>query len=557
MSITGEKMKKLKKTISVDEKELFKSGKLKTIDAHYVNENGIVYLIKENGTKERIGSIEWWERAENFKAEQEKHPNQPQKEFKNHLLSCGLCNEHKNSTALLNLVATNRCNLRCWYCFFYAEKSGFVYEPSLEEIKKMFEIAKEINGYMPPLQITGGEPTLRNDLEEIIRVAKKLGSPHIQLNTNSVKIAIDYYNNPEETIEELRKLRSAGLNTIYTSFDGIDEKTNFKNHFELPLALKAYSEAGIKSIVLVPTVYRSEMNGIPDNLSQVNGIVKFAIKHRSFGIKGVNFQPISMVGSTPKNQRDKLRVTQSDIIEELKGVGLDNYEYWYPVSSVQYLADLIAKDENHVRFYNNELCGVATYVFLDENDRVYPITNFIDADEFLKDLEKLNKSLYNKLIFGIELASEALRSMSVKKALARRLKRYIIKDELPDGTKISEILNDVIETGTYSSLGMFHEKAMFIGMMHFMDPYNYDVNRVKRCSIHYATPIGVIPFCTYNVFPHIYRDNIMKFFRVKDVNTFEQLLEDEKKEAIKVLGFRKVIKNDSEYQRFLKDIYDV
>ena len=34
--------------------------------------------------------------------------------------NCGLCGRHKSHTALLNLVVTNRCNLRCWYCFFFA-----------------------------------------------------------------------------------------------------------------------------------------------------------------------------------------------------------------------------------------------------------------------------------------------------------------------------------------------------------------------------------------------------------------------------------------------------
>jgi uncharacterized radical SAM superfamily Fe-S cluster-containing enzyme len=35
--------------------------------------------------------------------------------------------------------------------------------------------------------------------------------------------------------------------------------------------------------------------------------------------------------------------------------------------------------------------------------------------------------------------------------------------------------------------------------MAFMDQYNFDVNRVRRCVIHYVTPsMKVIPFCAYN-----------------------------------------------------------
>jgi len=35
--------------------------------------------------------------------------------------------------------------------------------------------------------------------------------------------------------------------------------------------------------------------------------------------------------------------------------------------------------------------------------------------------------------------------------------------------------------------------------MHFRDAYNYDIERVKLCLIHYATPDGKLyPFCRYN-----------------------------------------------------------
>jgi uncharacterized radical SAM superfamily Fe-S cluster-containing enzyme len=50
--------------------------------------------------------------------------------------------------------------------------------------------------------------------------------------------------------------------------------------------------------------------------------------------------------------------------------------------------------------------------------------------------------------------------------------------------------------------------------MHFMDAYNYDVERVKRCAIHYAVPGGlIIPFCAYNSGPN-YRDAIEKKYSI-------------------------------------------
>ena len=58
-------------------------------------------------------------------------------------------------------------------------------------------------------------------------------------------------------------------------------------------------------------------------------------------------------------------------------------------------------------------------------------------------------------------------------------------------------------------------KTMFLGMMHFQDEYNYDIHRVEKCDISYAMPDGeILPFCTFNVFPEIYRDKVQKQFSI-------------------------------------------
>ena len=60
----------------------------------------------------------------------------------------------------------------------------------------------------------------------------------------------------------------------------------------------------------------------------------------------------------------------------------------------------------------------------------------------------------------------------------------------------------------YRTLAALHDKLLLVGMMHFMDPYNFDLERVQRCCIHYAVPDGrIIPFCTMN---SIHRPKIEK-----------------------------------------------
>ena len=64
------------------------------------------------------------------------------------------------------------------------------------------------------------------------------------------------------------------------------------------------------------------------------------------------------------------------------------------------------------------------------------------------------------------------------------------------------------------SVGKFTWKTLMIGAMHFQDAYNYDIERVKRCVIHYATPDDrIIPFCAYNGGP-TFREEVEKNFSV-------------------------------------------
>jgi hypothetical protein len=401
--------------------------------------------------------------------------------------SCGLCKIHKSQTALLNIVLTNRCDIVCWYCFFYARKAGYVYEPTLEQIRHMIRVAKSIRPVATnAVQLTGGEPTLRDDIVEIIRLIKEEGIEHIQVNTNGIRLARE----PDFA----KKVRDAGCNTIYLSFDGIDEKTNPKNHPEVPKILKNCRKAEL-GVVLVPTVIK----GVNDH--QIGDIVRFASRNIDV-VRGVNFQPVSLVGSMPRREREKVRVTIPDVIIALEEQtnGEIGREDFYPVPSVAPISHFVESITGIPQYEltTHWACGMATYVFKDDEGRLTPVTRFIDVEGLF---EYLNEK------------SEELRGSRIRKIKAFKgiidLRKFVDNTRAPKGFDITKILFDVLVRHDYTSLGKFHARSLFIGIMHFQDLYNYDMERVKRCEIHYATPDGkIIPFCTFNVIPELYRDKV-------------------------------------------------
>ena len=88
-----------------------------------------------------------------------------------------------------------------------------------------------------------------------------------------------------------------------------------------------------------------------------------------------------------------------------------------------------------------------------------------------------------------------------------KLSSFLDKEKAPKQATYKMIYNVLIK-GDFNSTAEFHRNTLFIGVMHFQDAYNFDVERVSRCGIHYALPDGrVVPFCSYNT---IYRDEFEK-----------------------------------------------
>ncbi len=418
--------------------------------------------------------------------------------------NCGLCPIHKSHTALANIVLTNRCNLSCWYCFFYAEAAGYVYEPSLEQLRFMIRRLKQ-QGVTMAVQLTGGEPTLRDDLIDIVKMLKEEGVRHIQLNTNGIKFAELYFQDPQKAIEYTRALREAGVNTVYLSFDGVTGKTNWKNHWEIPFIFEVFRKGGMTSVVLVPTVIRS----INDH--ELGLIIKFAAKHMDI-VRGVNFQPVSLTGMVPRSERQKLRITIPEAIKKIEEQtdGQIHKDAWYPVPVTVPLSRFIEAITGEPQFEmtNHPHCGAATYVFVERKNgvpvRFIPVTDFIDIQGFLEYIE--------------EKAEEIKKGKSKIIALAKilyNLKKFIDEEKAPKEFNVWKLLFNIIVRRNYKALGEWHYHFLFLGMMHFMDLYNYDIARVMRCNIHYLVPDGrLIPFCTFNVLNDVYRDYIQKEYQI-------------------------------------------
>ena len=105
-------------------------------------------------------------------------------------LHCDACGKnHKPNIVFVDV--TNRCNMNCPICIATIRGMGFDFNPPLEYFEKLFADLAKMDP-PPVVQLFGGEPTVRDDLLEIINIARKLGlRPHVV--TNGVKLADEEY----------------------------------------------------------------------------------------------------------------------------------------------------------------------------------------------------------------------------------------------------------------------------------------------------------------------------------------------------------------------------
>jgi 7,8-dihydro-6-hydroxymethylpterin dimethyltransferase len=415
---------------------------------------------------------------------------------------CGLCSMHTSHTGLANVDLTNRCNLTCPVCFANANASGYLYEPSLEHVRKMLQaLRNERPVACRVVQFSGGEPTLHPRFLEILRMATEMGFSHLQAATNGIKFL---------DLEFAMEAKEAGLHTLYLQFDGVCDdiykRTRGESLYEQKLkVIENCRKAGLK-ICFVPTIVK----GLNDH--QIGDIVQLAIENVDC-TSAICFQPVTFTGRIAKREREAKRFTMTDVarcVEEQTGLA-ERYEDWFPLSCVTPFSKLLSavKGEETTQLSSHPHCSIGTYLFVSEDRKeAVPITRFMDIGAMLQAIDTISRE-----------TSRATFKFFTKIKVWQSLQKYFKPERAPRGLTFAKFLQTLQgmtdkKYGRGGKDGTFTYRTLMVAGMHFMDSYNYDVERVKRCIIHYAAPNGLIyPFCAYNSGP-TFREMIEKKYSV-------------------------------------------
>ncbi|MGI6225424.1 MAG: radical SAM (seleno)protein TrsS [Peptococcales bacterium] len=420
---------------------------LKVIPAYKIISDDKVYLVKKCINHGEFRTLIWDEEATYESWGTEKIPvimeNCVTTVEKGCPFDCGLCPEHRQSTCCVLLEVTGDCNLNCPICFASSEeKTG--YNPPLVEIKDWYNWLLAHGGPYN-IQLSGGEPTLRDDLPEIVKMGHQLGFSYIQLNTNGMRLA--------KEPDFVEKLKNAGLNSVFLQFDGtkdkIYQKTRGRSLLEEKIAaIDNCAKEGL-GIVLVPTL----VPGV--NMDNLGEIIDFAIS-RMPSIRGVHFQPISYFGRYPDSPSEN-RVTIPEILRniETQTSGKIKVDNFLPAGA------------------ENSYCSFHGNFILMEDKSLKPWSSFSEYKTSTKYLDA---------------------KIAIKKS------RSFVARQWSAPKKTSCCNTEQKVPGLDEFLERVKEYTLCISGMAFQDVWTVDLERLKDCKLHVFSPQGrLIPFCAYNL----------------------------------------------------------
>lgn len=416
---------------------------LERVNSRLVRRDGRVYIEKDcpahghfstiiwNG---RYDILDWYGDVKNIKEGENIHcPTY-----------CGICPDHQNDTCCVLFEVTDRCNLSCTYCFA---------DNGQKDDKSVEELARQMKNFIIPgktlIQLSGGEPTVRDDLPEITRSASELGCKYIQLNSNGIRLAEDE--------DYVRRLAENGLSFVFMQFDGTNDAVYMKLR-KRPLfhvkerAIENCARYNI-GVTLVPTL----VPGV--NVSEIGKILRYAAG-KSPTVRGVHFQPVTYMGHIPALPNDSERMTLDELIWQIEkqSDGLVSAENLLPSAC------------------DHPMCGFHGDFAVQEDGTLYPLSRKRDEDAAA-------------CCCGVEAAAKN------REFVARRWQRTgasesgeacccCCETKKPDMSDLDYFLNRVKTHG-------FTVTAMV-----FQDAGTIDLERLRMCSLHVYDDGKLKPFCS-------------------------------------------------------------
>ena len=355
----------------------------------------------------------------------------------------------RKPAGLAILEVTERCNLTCPMCYAYSSPSERDY--SLEEIERRLDQLIAVEGKGISLQISGGEPSVRKDLDQIAAMVRRKGFGHLEMVSNGIRLA------REPDFAE--KLVQWGFTSVYLQFDSTRPEDIYRLRGEDLWDVRLKAIAALERVKLPSTLAVSLYEGL--NTDQIAQVISFAWEHPDT-VCAIAFQAATPFGRFEIQQESeqrrprKLRMPEIlQLIEQQTGISQDLF---FPVGE------------------GSPLCNAFT--LLKHTQEGYkPIAPNFTLQEFMEIMGPRPNMTLRMLTRGrAAVLPQIVTNIGGSLKLIKTLWPHI---------------------GTDPSFWT-SRKTLTLFVKPFMDESDIDMSRIERCCFHNGSPRGVMSFCALN-----------------------------------------------------------
>lgn len=214
------------------------------------------------------------------------------------------------------------CNERCVFCYYRDSLAkGEVEDLTTEQVKKRLRTGRSLG--KDEVDLSGGEPTIRKDLIEIIGYAKEIGYKTICIITNGLVAS---------NKEFCKKLKDAGLNDVLFSLHGPNKEmhdylTSVRgSHDKILQAMDNMAKLGINI----------RINTVINNLNYRN-LDEYFTFVRLYNPKAINLLVFNPVEEAINHKKDSVTVDNYNLIGEKLVEALDKHARHFEKINVRFL----------------------------------------------------------------------------------------------------------------------------------------------------------------------------------------------------------------------------
>ena len=350
------------------------------------------------------------------------------------------------SIGCVALEITQRCNLDCNLCYL-SENSESILDIPLQELFRRIDVIAAHYGPLTDVQVTGGDPTLRDPRELVEIVARiKLRGMRASLFTNGIRLKRQL----------LENLVDAGLTDVAFHVDLTQNRKGFATEGDLNAQRLAYIDRarGLPiSVFFNTTIFAGNLHQIPD-------VVRFFTRHSDV-VSLVSFQMAADTGrGTAGPTADESLTTDKAVRQIEKGLGTN-----LSFDTVQV---------GHIRCNKYGMALVAGERIFDLLDDKQYIRRMMQASTELKlDRNSRLKAVKDSLLWLLRHPDLWFATIVWS---ARKLK--------------------ICSGALLRSRGRVSKLSIFVH--NFMDACALESERIQACSFMVATADGPVSMCLHN-----------------------------------------------------------